>query len=118
VLFRSIVHAGEWVAPAPMLNSPQYGPIIQALEQARVNGLPGYSNGGPSTSLGTNGNNSGNSSALISTDPELKYILKSVGRLLNELNTKGVKNQWPWQDVDNMRKGMTKLEDIEGEVTR
>lgn len=40
-----IVHAGEWVSPAWMVNSPRFGPMIGMLEAART-GAAGFLEGG------------------------------------------------------------------------
>lgn len=42
------VHANEWVGPAWMVNSPQYGPVIQHLEHIRQRG---FAAGGFTTAL-------------------------------------------------------------------
>jgi hypothetical protein len=112
-----IVHAGEWVANADMVASPQTGPIIQALEQYRVNSMPGYANGGGPGMSSSGSGATGSSAALISTDPEMKALIRDNRRLLNMLLREGVKNNWTYKDVDKMRQGMDKLEDIEEDVT-
>jgi hypothetical protein len=110
-----IVHAGEWVAPADMVMSPATGPIIEALEYQRANSMLGYANGG---GPGINASGAaGSSSALIGSDPELKALIRENLRINKMLLRDGVKNNWPWQDVDNMRKGLNRLEEIEGDVT-
>jgi hypothetical protein len=112
-----IVHAGEWVASADMVANPQTGAIIAALEQSRRNGQ-GFSEGGMVNGGGgsqTIGGGSG--AALISTDPELKVLIRQNTLLLAALRREGVKTVWGYKDIDNVRTGMTKLEDIEGEVS-
>jgi hypothetical protein len=44
-----ITHANEWVSPAWMTRSPEYGPIIEQLESARTRGFKsgGYTSGAP-----------------------------------------------------------------------
>jgi hypothetical protein len=112
-----IVHAGEWVAPAWQVLSPQTGPMIKALEYARVNGFPGYSDGG-SPGMNSRGSGAaGSPSPLISSDPEMKAQLGRLSAILDRLERNGVKNNWPWNDVNNMRKGMDKLKDHEDSLT-
>lgn len=50
-----VVHAGEWVAPKWMVESPKYGGLIAALEGER-SGAPGYEFGGGSTPAPSDGN--------------------------------------------------------------
>jgi hypothetical protein len=111
-----IVHKGEWVSPAWMVNSPTLGPSIEALEYIRANNSPGYaSGGGPGmTSAGSGGARS--ASALLGTDPELKSILSRVGHLLAKLDANGVNMKFGYIEADNVRKGLDKLSDIEDKV--
>jgi len=109
---RGIVHAGEWVANADMVSSPKYGPVIQALEIARRS-RKGFADGGMADGSQT----AKSESSIIATDPELKQILRSVGRILNKLDQDGVSARFGYREIDNIRKGMTTLEDIESNVS-
>jgi hypothetical protein len=111
------VHKGEWVANADMVASPRTGPIIQALEYYRNNNMPGYSNGGMAAGSGGSGAGGSVPAALIATDPEMKAQLGRLSAVLDRLERNGVKNNWPWNDVNNMRKGMNKLDEIEENVS-
>jgi hypothetical protein len=111
------VHKGEWVANADMVASPRTGPIIQALEYYRNNNMPGYSNGGMAAGSGGSGGGGSVPAALIASDPEMKTQLGRLSAILDRLERNGVKNNWPWNDVNNMRKGMDKLDEIEGNVS-
>lgn len=109
---RGIVHAGEWVANADMVASPTYGPVIRALENVQRSGKS-FAEGGM-----VDGSQTGKSeSSIIASDPELKQILRSVGRILYKLDQDGVSARFGYKDIDNIRKGMTALEDIESNVS-
>jgi hypothetical protein len=112
-----VVHAGEWVANQELVSSPQTGPIIQALEQYRVNGLFGYANGGGPGMSSSGSGAAGSSSALIGTNPKLERTLDDIRILLAYLRNEGVTTRFDYLSVDNIRKGMDKLEDIEEDVT-
>jgi hypothetical protein len=108
-----IVHKGEWVANADMVNSPAFAPMIQAMEYARVNGMQGYANGG-GPGMSTSGSGAGGSSpSLIGADPRLVRTLDRLNRILDN----GVTTRFDYVAVDNLRKGMNKLEDIESDVS-
>ena len=111
---KGVVHGGEWVANQDMVASPVTGPIIKALENYRADRFPGFANGGLTTDVG---GQSAAGASIIGSDPELKALIRSNIKLNNLLLTKGVKNNWTYNDVDNFRKGMTNLEDIESGVS-
>ena len=111
-----IVHGNEWVANADMVANPVTGTIIKALEEFRVNNMPGFADGGMAPGGGRQTVGSGQT-ALISSDPELKYILIGVGRLLSKLDRDGVNMKFSYSEADNVRKGMNKLEEIENNVS-
>lgn len=111
-----IVHTGEYVVNAEMVASPVTGPVIRALEDYRINNLPGYANGG-GPDISSSGSGTGGSAAgLIATDPELKAILRGVGRFLSKLDRDGVNMKFGWNEADNVKKGLNKLNDIEDSV--
>lgn len=112
-----IVHGGEWVANKEMVSSPVTGPIIQALENMRTSPGAGFYDGGMATGSGQQTGGSGRSAAIVATDPELKQLVRMNIALNKMLLRDGVRNVWPWKEVDNMRKGMSKLEGIEGDVS-
>lgn len=112
---KGIVHGGEWVANAEMVQSPRTGPIIKALEKVRLQGR-GYADGGMVD--GQNQGGGSQSSGILEMDPELKMLMRGMTKLLSKLNNEGVKTVWGYRDVDNMRKGMARLEEIETDVTR
>lgn len=112
---RGIVHAGEWVANAELVQSPRTGPIIKALEKMRVQG-GGFADGGMVE--GQNQAAGSQGQGILELDPELKMLMRGMSKLLSKLNNEGVKTVWGYRDVDNMRKGMNRLEEIEGDVTR
>jgi hypothetical protein len=111
-----IVHAGEWVANSDMVASPQTGPIIQALEQYRVNNMPGYANGGGPGMSSSGSGASGSAAALIGSDPELKNLIRQNTMLLSILRKEGVNMKFGWNEADNVKKGLNKLNDIEDSV--
>jgi len=112
-----IVHAGEWVAPAWELLSPQTGPIIKALEYARVNGSPGYSDGG-SPGMNSRGSGAAGSSLLLpNSNPRMERTLASIESLLADLRDRGVTTRFDYIAVNKIKKGMDKLADIESSVS-
>jgi hypothetical protein len=114
---KGVVHGGEWVANAEMVASPQTGPIIQALENMRSNGR-GYSEGGMVVSgSGSPGTGAGSAGSLFSSDPELKKLLRMNALFLARLDQNGVNMKFGYVEADNVRKGMDKLDEIEGSVT-
>jgi hypothetical protein len=112
-----IVHAGEWVANADMVASPTYGPVIQSLEYARVNGTPQFINGGNVGSVSSTGA-AGSSSTVFGSNARLEALIAENIRVNKMLLQKGVKTVWGYNDVDNVRKGLNKIDDIERSVTR
>jgi hypothetical protein len=113
---KGIVHADEWVANREMVASPVTGPVIRALENSRQTGS--YAAGGDVNSGGSAmSSGQGGAAALFGTDPEMKAIMNSTARLLQILLEQGVKNVYTWKDADSLRKGMSKLDDIEGSVS-
>lgn len=112
---KGIVHGGEWVANAEMVQSPRTGPIIKALEKMRLQGR-GFADGGMAEGGSQPGANQG--AGILELDPELKALMKGMERLLSKLNKEGVKTVFGYRDVDNIRKGMDRLDEIEGDVTR
>ena len=111
------VHGGEWVANADMVASPVTGPIIQALEYSRVNSMPGYASGGGPGMNASGSGAAGSSPALINMNPKLEYAIDRMNGFLNILIQRGVTTTFDYIAVDNIRKGMTKLEAIEDKVT-
>lgn len=114
-----LVHKGEYVVPADIVASPRTAPIIRALEEYRVNRLPGYEAGGLVASgsdkpLKTGG---GSSPAQITSDPELKILIRQNTMLLAALRKEGVNMKFGYIEADNVRKGMDKLVEIEDSVT-
>lgn len=112
---KGVVHGGEWVANQEMVASPVTGPIIKMLENYRVNNMPGYVNGGVVDNGGQGVGSVGQSTTILGTDPEMKDAIRKMAALLQVLLRDGVRNNWTYKDVDNMRQGMDKLEDIESE---
>ena len=106
-----IVHAGEWVANQDMVASPVTGPIIQALEGYRQN-MPGYANGGKVQDSGSIIRD-GSGATVITLNKDLVTGITRLNNFLDRLDSKGVRNYWSYKDIDNMRQGMTRLEDIE-----
>ena len=43
--------------------------------------------------------------------------MRGVARFLAKLDRDGVKNVYGWNDVDSLRKGFSKLDENEGEVS-
>jgi hypothetical protein len=111
-----IVHKGEYVVNADMVASPAFRPMIEAMEYARVNGQ-GYVNGGMATGDGRPAIGGGSSPAILGPDPELRATNRAILRFLAKLDQEGVKNNWTYKDVNSVRKGISKLEDIEGDVS-
>jgi hypothetical protein len=112
---KGVVHGGEWVANADMVASPVTGPIIQALEQARVNGMPGYANGG-GPGMSTSGPTK-SAPVIVAMDPELKNLIRENIRINKMLIKDGVSMKFGYQEADNVRKGINRLEDIESDVS-
>ena len=112
-----IVHKGEWVANADMVSSPEFGPMIQSLEQARINGMSNYANGGGPGISSSGSTAAGSSSGLIGSDPELKYLMKQNTMFLSLLNKRGVKTHFDYIDIDKIQKGLDKLSDIRDKVS-
>lgn len=115
-----IVHKGEWVASQEMVNSPRTGPIIAALESTRVNGS--YAQGGYADGGYASGSLSAGSSALLT--PDLGRVLESntkainlLNGILSEINQNGVSTRFTYGTIDNIRRGMNKLSDLESDVT-
>lgn len=104
-----IVHKGEWVANQELVANPRTGPVIAALENYRVTGGRGFADGGM-TSSGTP------SGSLSLIDPALLGTLDRMNKFLDNLLRDGVKNKWAYKDIDNLRQGISKLENIEGQV--
>lgn len=107
-----IVHAGEWVANQELVSSPQYGPIIQALEQVRLNGYangggPGYGAAAAAVS----------SPSIITRDPRTDKVFELLIGLLSDLKRNGVKTNFDYLAVDNLRKGIDRLEENESDVS-
>jgi hypothetical protein len=111
-----IVHAGEWIANADMVASPVTGPVIRALEDFRANNMPGYANGGMAMGGSQQGPGGGSAATLISTDPELKILIRQNSILLAALRRDGVNMKFGYIEADNVRKGLDKLSDIEDKV--
>lgn len=107
-----IVHAGEWVANQDMVASPVTGPIIRALEGYRQNNMPGYANGGTVQDSGSIIRD-GSGATIITLNKDLVSGITRLNTFLDRLESKGVRNYWSYKDIDNMRQGMTRLEDIE-----
>jgi len=114
---KGVVHGGEWVANQEMVASPVTGPIIKMLESYRVNNMPGYANGGTTDGTELRAQGPGQSTTILGSDPELKDAIRKMSTLLQVLLKNGVKNNWTYKDIDNLRQGMDKLDDIEGSVT-
>lgn len=108
-----IVHAGEWVANKDMVASPVTGPIIKALEDYRQN-MPGYAEGGSVKDGGSIIRDSG--TTVITLNKDLVSGITRLNKFLDRLDRTGVKNYWSYKDIDNMRQGMSRLEDIEDEM--
>lgn len=107
-----IVHAGEWVANQDMVASPVTGPIIRALEGYRQNNMAGYANGGKVQDSGSIIRD-GSGATVITLNKDLVTGITRLNNFLDRLDSKGVRNYWSYKDIDNMRQGMTRLEDIE-----
>lgn len=109
-----IVHAGEWVASSEMVQSPRTGPIIRALENERQRS-GGFATGGYTESQGA-----GTKSDQADLTGLILTASRAIERLngtLDRLDKHGVKTVWGYKDVDNVRKGMERLEEIEKDVT-
>jgi hypothetical protein len=111
------VHAGEWVANADMVKSPNFGPVIQALEAERVNGRNGYANGGNVGTTPSGSGGSGSSPTLIGSDPELKRVLKDLSSEVAKLRRDGVKTKFTYKTIDNIQDGMDTLKSVKDDVT-
>lgn len=114
---RGIVHAGEWVANKDMVSSPMTGPIIRALEGYRQNAAPGFADGGYTSSAGSQASDIYGPEDIFS---KLNRNIEATNRnvmlnneLLSKLDKDGVKNKWTYKDIDNLREGITRIEDIE-----
>lgn len=112
-----IFHKGEYIVNADMVASPQYGPMVAALEEARVNSLPGYANGGGPGMSSSGSGTAGSSSMLIGSDPELKNLIRENIRVNKMLLRDGVTTRFDYLSVNNVRKGIKNLEKIESDVT-
>lgn len=110
-----VVHKREWVANAEMVASPVTGPIIQALEQIRT-GTAGYEAGG-GVSSGPASAAAAPASLSLTTDPELKLIMKGVVRLLAKIDKEGVRTDFGYREADGVRKVMDKLTALEEGVS-
>jgi len=108
-----IVHAGEWVANKDMVASPVTGPIIQALEGYRQKSIPGYAAGGNIEDQESTNRNT----TIISTNDNISQLLKDIRSFLSYLINNGVKNIWSYKDIDSLRQGIDRLEDIEDTVS-
>jgi hypothetical protein len=112
-----IVHRGEYVVPSWMINKPDFKGIIEGLEYARVNGTPGYANGG-FVGSGAPGSRSGLPAvAMIGSDPELKALIRENIRINKILARDGVHTNFTYDSVNKIRKGMRTIEDIENNVS-
>lgn len=113
-----VVHAGEWVANAAMVASPVTGPIIKALEYSRV--TRGYADGGPVNTTITAAAAAGNQATVVqaATDPQLLNMLARLNTVLARLDSNGVNMRFGWNEVDQVRTGIQKLDDIEASVSR
>lgn len=111
---RGIVHAGEWVASAEMVQSPRTGPIIRALENERQRS-GGFATGGytESQGAGTKSDQADLTGLILTASRAIERLNGSLDRL----DKHGVKTVWGYKDVDNVRKGMERLEEIEKDVT-
>lgn len=109
-----IVHKGEWIGNSEMVNSPVTGPIIQALEQSRVSGS--YAVGGMAGSTGASSQGS-TPAPFIASDPEMKALIRQNIQINRMLLRDGVKTNFTYNDVDDIRKGMSKLQEVEDSVT-
>ena len=112
-----IIHKGEWVANADMVSSPEFGPMIQSLEQARINGMSNYANGGGPGISSSGSAAAGSSSGLIGSNSNLEYLIKQNIRFLALLNERGVKMNFGYIEADNVQKGLDKLSDIRDKVS-
>ena len=112
-----VTHGGEWTASSEMVTSPVTGPIIAALEEERRRSFAGYANSGQPGSNGPGGAGSAGLSPLMQTDPELKALLRQNAKLYAILIRDGVSTRFGYKDIDNIREGMNKLEQIEGDAS-
>ncbi len=113
---KGIVHGGEWVASAGMVQNPRTGAIIAALENERQR-TRGFADGGyvpasTSPAAGQSGQ------VLQPQDPRLISLMIGIERLLAKLDSEGVKTVWGYNDVHKVRKGLEKLGGIEDAVSR
>lgn len=106
-----VVHAGEWVANARMVADPATGPIIRMLDDYQFKNGRGFASGGMTSG------SSQSSSPALPVDPGLQNTLLRLERLLTKLDRDGVKNNWTYSDVDKLRQGITRIEDIEDNVS-
>jgi hypothetical protein len=107
-----VVHKGEYVASQEMVASPVTGPIIQALENYRTGQLKGFAGGGM-----TDGSGSVPGASVITSGSNLESAINRLNTVLDRLERNGVNNYWPWGDIDNLRKGIDKLDDLEDSVS-
>jgi hypothetical protein len=143
-----IVHKGEYVIPAHIVENPVFASTIQFIEYARQNGprpafvpimksleyaqqrnMPGYFNGG-NVGTGSSGSGSrataaaatsaeGSSPVIVSSDPELKDLIRENLRVNKMLLRNGVQAtmKFGYVEADNVKKGLDKLSDIQDKVT-
>jgi hypothetical protein len=113
---KGVFHGGEYITPKWQVQSPIFRPMIDALEYGRVTGGRSRANGGPADS-DTLPPAAGSPSFSFGTDPELKALIRKNIQVNQQLLRDGVKNVYTWSDADSLRKGMSRLDDIESDVS-
>jgi len=106
-----IVHKGEWVANKEMVASPVTGPIIQVLEDYRVGNKSLATGGYPEQ------NNANSKTGFSMIPPELRAVMYETLGVLKDLRTKGVYNNWPWKDINNISNGIDQLKDNDSDAS-
>ena len=108
-----IVHKGEYVINSETVANPAFRPMIESMENYRLNGNAGYVNGGGPEL--PNSISSGSSS--IMKQSQYNDNLKKNNLLLEKLLKHGVTTRFSYREADNVQKGLDDLDQLRSNVS-